>query len=98
MGAAPVGLLAIDRVAIFTAQDITENSMDMLSVDGSHFITPDIQLAGTAFWRGNDTDSFNGDASEFGLCEYSGGARSLFAGIEEIEKSLEDELGIALED
>ncbi|HLB31715.1 MAG TPA: TonB-dependent receptor [Gammaproteobacteria bacterium] len=97
-GAAPVGLLAIDRVAIFTGPDITENSMDMLSMDGSHFITPDIQLAGTAFWRGNETDSINGDASEFGLCEYSGGARSLFAEIEEIEESLEDELGIALDD
>lgn len=97
-GASPVGLLAIDRNAIFTAPDITENDMHMISLDGAHFVNPGLQLAGSAFWRGNQTDSFNGDASEYGLCEYSGGAMSLFEEAEDVAEALEEELGIELDD
>ena len=97
-GASPVGLLAIDRDAIFTAPDVTENDMHMVSIDGTHFITPNIQLAGNMYWRANDTDSFNGDASEFERCEFAGGAVSLFEEAEAIEDALEDELGIELDD
>ncbi|HEX7034257.1 MAG TPA: TonB-dependent receptor [Pseudomonadales bacterium] len=97
-GAAPVGLLAEDREEIFTAPDITENDLLMFAIDGAHFVTPNLQLAGSAFWRRNDTESFNGDASEFELCEYAGGNRSLFEEAEDVEAALEADLGLELDD
>jgi len=68
-GPSPLGLLAVDREAVFTAPDITENNMHMLSLEGTHMFDPDIQLSGNAFYRGNKTNSFNGDASEYEVCE-----------------------------
>ena len=63
-GAAPVGLLALDRGAIFTAPDITENDLTMASLNGSHYVTDTWLLSGVAYWRRNDTFSFNGDAHD----------------------------------
>ncbi|MDT8397101.1 MAG: TonB-dependent receptor [Pseudomonadales bacterium] len=97
-GAVPVGLLAIQRDAIFTAPDITDNDMSMLALDGSHFVTPGLQLAGSAFWRENKTDSFNGDASEFELCEFSGGNAALFEEADAVEDQLDELLGIDLDE
>jgi outer membrane receptor protein involved in Fe transport len=96
-GPAPAGLLAVDRAGVFTAPDITENDLQMFSMDGAHFVSPTLQLAGNVFWRRTRTDSFNGDASEFELCEYAGGAQSLFEEADDVEAALEDDLGIALE-
>ena len=81
-GASPVGLLAIDREAIFTAPDITENDMHMFSLQGTHDFTDTLEFAGTGFYRKNETDSFNGDGSEFVECELDGG-EFLIEGIEE---------------
>ena len=97
-GPAPLGLMALQRDAIFTAPDITNNLMDMVTLDTTHFLTPEIQFAGSAFWRKNRTSSFNGDASEYGLCAYAGGAQSLFEDFEELEEDLKGELGIELDD
>lgn len=97
-GALPAGLLAIDRSSVFTAPDITENDMNMINVDASHFLSNGIQLSGNAYWRENKTNSFNGDGSEFELCEYYGGAQSLFEEADDIEDALEDQLGIELDD
>lgn len=97
-GALPIGQLALDRSAIFTAPDITENDMTMLNIDASHFLGNGIQLSGNLYRRENRTDSFNGDGSEFELCEYAGGAQSLFEEADEIEDALEEELDIALDD
>ena len=66
-GAIPEELLAIDRDAIFTAPDITENNMIMVSLDGNHDFTDNIKVDFNLFYRDNDTDSFNGDGSEFGI-------------------------------
>ncbi|MCC7413004.1 MAG: TonB-dependent receptor [Gammaproteobacteria bacterium] len=76
-GAAPVGLLAIDREAIFTAPDITGNDMRMVTLEGTHFFSDELQLSGSAFYRGADTDSFNGDASEYQRCLLGNGERLL---------------------
>lgn len=81
-GPVPVELLQIDRKAIFTAPDITEHRLYMLSLDGSHELTDDVVLSWNAFYRHNDTDSFNGDASEFALCRL-GAADALLDGLEE---------------
>jgi len=97
-GALPIGLLALDRGSVFTAPDITENNMDMINIDVSHFLSNGIQLSGNVYWRENKTDSFNGDGSEFELCDYAGGAQSLFEEADEVQEALEDELGIDLDD
>ncbi len=86
-GSIPVELMAIDRDSIFTAPDITENDMYMLSIDASHPFSDSLQLNGNLFYRLNKTDSFNGDGTEFSICELSGADR-LVEGIEEDE--LED--------
>jgi iron complex outermembrane receptor protein len=89
-GASPVELLAVRRRAIFTAPDITENSMVMVSVDGRHALTDKVHIGGNAFYRRNRTKSFNGDASEFALCELGGRLRLL----EGFEDDDVEELGI----
>ena len=89
-GAAPVELLALRREAIFTGPDITENEMTMMSLDFSHEVSSAISFSGNLFWRKNDTDSFNGDGSEFAVCEFSGGP-GLIEGLEEDDV---EELGI----
>ena len=66
-GAIPEELLAVDRDAIFTGPDITENNLTMVSLDGSHDVTDNIKVDFNFFYRENDTDSFNGDGSEFGV-------------------------------
>lgn len=96
-GAAPVGLLAIDREAIFTAPDITENNLTHFSLNGRHYLRDELLFSGSLYRRENDTDSFNGDASEFELCEFSGGQLALLEEPDEIEDLLESELGIALD-
>ena len=66
-GAIPAELLADDRDAIFTAPDITENDLIMVSLDGSHDFNDKVKLNVNFFYRENDGSSFNGDGSEFGL-------------------------------
>src|SRR5690606_39169290 len=44
-GALPVGLLAQDRRAIFTAPDITENDLKAITLEGSHFINERFQVS-----------------------------------------------------
>lgn len=93
-GATPIGLLSRDRDAIFTAPDITENRLNMLSLEGTTRFSDELQLSGNLFWRQNRTRAFNGDASEFEECEFAGGQESLL----EIEgDEIEDELGLDLD-
>ncbi len=89
-GAAPVGLLAIDRDAIFTAPDITENEMVMFTFDGGHDFSDTVNANLTAFYRDNDTASFNGDGSELSACQL-GGNTFLVEGLEEDDL---EELGL----
>ena len=81
-GAVPMELLALDRKAIFTAPDRTENTMTMFALDASHEWRESIQLAANLFHRSGGADAFNGDASEYALCEL-GGSERLVEGLEE---------------
>lgn len=81
-GAVPAELLAHDRKAIFTAPDRTENTMTMLAVDASHQWREGIQVAANLFHRSGGADAFNGDASEYALCEF-GESERLIEGLEE---------------
>ena len=89
-GAAPVELLALNRKAIFTGPDVTENDMTMVSLDFANEVSSNISFSGNLFWRENDTDSFNGDGTEFAICEFAGG-EGLIEGLEEDDV---EELGI----
>lgn len=89
-GPAPRGLLALDREQVFTAPDITENDMHMLSFDLTHALTADLEFAANAFYRHNTTDSFNGDASEFQECTLGNGDFLL----EEIDEDALEGLGL----
>ena len=64
-GASPVELLELDRAAVFTSPDVTENKMTMVNLSGTHWLNNTIQFSSNIFYRNNDTKSFNGDGSEF---------------------------------
>lgn len=81
-GSSPTELLELDREAIFTGPDITANKMQMLSLAFEHKISSNIAFGGNIFYRENKTDSFNGDGSEFAICQF-GGAEELIEGLEE---------------
>jgi outer membrane receptor protein involved in Fe transport len=89
-GATPIELMELERDAVFTAPDITEHDMYMFSIDGSHDFSDAIRFSGNAFFRRNESDSFNGDASEFAECEL-GGADRLLEGLDEDDL---EELGL----
>ncbi len=73
-GPIPVELESINRSQIFTSPDITENNMYFFNLEGTHWLNDETQLAGNIFYRSNDTDSFNGDGSEFEDCGFLGNA------------------------
>ncbi len=67
-GPSPVELLAIDRQAGFTFEDITANLMNMVDLEGTHWLNEDVQLSGNLYYRWNTTDSFNGDGTPYVGC------------------------------
>ena len=68
-GAAPEDLLELDREAIFTRPDRTENTLTMLSVSGEQTVSPNVTLRGNLYVRASDIDTLNGDDSDFEECE-----------------------------
>lgn len=81
-GTSPAELLKLDRKALFTGPDITANKMQMISLDFEQEVSANISFGGNVFYRENKTDSFNGDGSEFSICEL-GGSAQLLDGLEE---------------
>jgi iron complex outermembrane receptor protein len=72
-GAVPLDLLELDREAIFTRPDRTENALTMLGVGGERAVAPSITLRGTFYFRASDIDTLNGDDSDFEECESTPG-------------------------
>ena len=68
-GAAPVELLAIDRDAIFTRPDQTENDLGLFSITAEHTVSERLTLTGNAYLRTSDIATLNGDDSDFEECE-----------------------------
>jgi outer membrane receptor protein involved in Fe transport len=68
-GAAPEGLLELDRKAIFTRPDRTENTLTMLTVTGEQTVSPTIALHGNLYVRASNVATLNGDDSDFEECE-----------------------------
>ncbi len=67
-GPAPVELLAMDRSAIFTSPDITKNNLLFYILEGSHWLNENTLISANGFYRSNDVDAFNGDATPFEAC------------------------------
>jgi len=68
-GTSPETLLKLDRKAVFTHLDITENNLFMLSSQNKIFFENNARINTNIFYRKNITDSFNGDGSEFEECD-----------------------------
>jgi outer membrane receptor protein involved in Fe transport len=68
-GATPIQLAKLDPRHVFTHPDRTINRLFLSSLDGSLWLTDDIQLSGVAYLRQSKTGSFNGDDSDFEECE-----------------------------
>ena len=71
-GAAPVELLAIDRAAVFTHPDVTQNEHGQLILEASRDISATSRISGNVFYRHLNTDTFNGDGTVFEGCEFGG--------------------------
>ena len=71
-GAIPIELANQDYEAIFTSPDQTVNEMFMIQAQGEHWLTDTWQLSGNAFYRRNETETFNGDGTEFEECIIDG--------------------------
>lgn len=67
-GPAPVELLDINREAVFTVPDITDNKLQMLSLRSSYQLSDLISIDGNLYARQSDIDTLNGDESEFEEC------------------------------
>ncbi|PHS29690.1 MAG: TonB-dependent receptor [Methylophaga sp.] len=63
-GASPVELVKIDREAVFTYPDNTQNELRMLSLNGSHWLNDSLLLSANTYFRKNDRETFNGDGAE----------------------------------
>ena len=81
-GSSPIELLNMDRKAIFTGPDITNNHMTMISGNFAHEVNSTIRFNGNISYRKNKTNSFNGDGSEFSVCKL-GNELILLEGLEE---------------
>jgi len=92
-GSSPIELLEINRAAIFTGPDVTENNLHAFSLDYAHDVSSSISFGGNLFLRHNETDSFNGDGSEFSVCSFSTGP-GLIAGLEDDDL---EEVGLEFE-
>jgi iron complex outermembrane recepter protein len=67
-GAAPEQLLAMDRAAVFTAPDQTQNQLFMAILRGERPLASHLHLSATTYLRTNRTRSVNGDQREWANC------------------------------
>ena len=73
-GASPIEAVAIRPQSVFTAPDRTQNYYSLINLQGSYRFSADSTLSATVFKRQVNTRSYNGDASDFSLCDDDGGS------------------------
>ncbi|MDX1574202.1 MAG: TonB-dependent receptor [Methylophaga sp.] len=66
-GASPIELVAMDREAVFTHPDNTQNELRQFGLNGSHWLRDDVMLSANTYYRISDRSTFNGDGSELGV-------------------------------
>lgn len=69
-GASPIELVEMDREAVFTHPDNTQNELRQFGLNGSHWLRDDVMLSANTYYRSSDRSTFNGDGSEL---EVNGG-------------------------
>lgn len=70
-GAVPIQLQRENRSAVFTYPDQTLSKLFFSELAGSYFFNDSIELTANAYFRQNQTHSFNGDNSDYDLCQDS---------------------------
>lgn len=88
-GASPVELVDMDRKAVFTHPDNTQNELRMFTLNGSHWLNDQVMLSANTYYRSSDRSTFNGDGSELSvigndLGEDEDGVDGVFDGDDEI--------------
>lgn len=68
-GALPYQLYRQDYQAIFTHPDRTTNRLFLAALDGSSWLTDNLELSGNVYFRQNRVKTFNGDDSDFERCD-----------------------------
>jgi outer membrane receptor protein involved in Fe transport len=68
-GAAPTQLLDLDRAAIFTRPDRTENELLLTNLTAEYRFNDVLAVTGTLYRRTSDVATYNGDDSDFEECE-----------------------------
>ena len=87
-GAAPTQLLDMDRRAIFTSPDRTENRMFLAMLRGERTFGPYLRLSGAIFERLNRTRTANGDQRDWAACRTPGQTAYLCATDDEGNETL----------
>jgi outer membrane cobalamin receptor len=75
-GPVPQGMLAYQREAIYTAPDITHNTLNFINVTGTYFLDKQLLLSGNLYYRDLHTRTLNGDVNDdnYQSEDYSGPA------------------------
>lgn len=68
-GAAPFELLEVEREAVFTYPDNTQNELLSLQARGDFTLAPRLRLESVAFARFSDQATLNGDETDIDECE-----------------------------
>ena len=71
-GPAPVDLLTVDRSAVFTRPDRTENRLVLVNLNADTRVTDAITVDAALYLRRSDITTLNGDESDFEACEEPG--------------------------
>ena len=77
-GASPIELLDIEgREAVYTHPDQTNNELTHVNITGDFVLTDTLSLTVNMFYRDTQTQSINGDDSDFGACQFADGRVTL---------------------
>ena len=69
-GAAPIELLEMNREAIFTRPDQTENELTLANLIVEREVSSSLTLTGNVYVRRSDIGTYNGDDSDFEECDF----------------------------
>lgn len=77
-GASPAELLEIEgRSAVYTHPDQTDNALKHFNFTGDFVLSDSLTLSANVFYRDSETQSINGDDSDFGSCQFADGRVTL---------------------
>ena len=97
-GASPIELLDIEgREAVYTHPDQTNNELTHVNITGDFVLTDTLSLTANMFYRDTQTQSINGDDSDFGACQFADG-RVTLCEFEDDDDDDDDDLPVVGED